>query len=269
MIHICFNLDEKYLNYCKVLIKEIEAKTSEMCTFHFIGITKRDMGCKGKSVFYPNPDLSYFKSETLVDYLYFSKAALYRLLIPFLIKVDKVLYLDIDIVVLKDLKLLWDKEVDLVGAVPDGFSICFKKRLNLNTEYYYNSGVILFNSKKIREEMPDYKEQILQVQKNYTLEYKDQDIFNIIFLNRITFLGYEFNLCLSSCNEKGEPKEVSYAKDKAFNAPVIVHCIGMLKWWDVEGYPYGRYFDQYAKNLIDIKHRQKVLVSCTLFEIIY
>ena len=69
MIHICFNLDEKYVNPCKVLIREIIATTKEKCTFHFIGIDKRDMGTTSTCVFYPKPDLSYFNAENLTNLL--------------------------------------------------------------------------------------------------------------------------------------------------------------------------------------------------------
>lgn len=196
MIHVCFNLDEKYVMPCKVLIKQIDALTSDKVTYHFIGIDKRDMETNSKCEFYPNPDLSYFTDENLGDYHYFSQAAMYRLLIPFLIKTDRAIYMDIDIIVLKDLKLLWDKEIDYVGAVIDPNERFRKRVLGIDSEYYFNSGLILFDSKKIRQNIPDYKQRILQAQKDYVLSLKDQDIFNIIFKNHITSLGYNKNIVL-------------------------------------------------------------------------
>ena len=48
MIHICFNLDEKYVMPCKVLMRQIDAKTSEEITYHLIGISSKNMGTKNK-----------------------------------------------------------------------------------------------------------------------------------------------------------------------------------------------------------------------------
>ena len=255
MIHICFNLDDKYVLPCKVLIRQIDEKTSDDVTYHFIGIDERDMGTKNKCKFYPNPDLSYFSDENLGDYAYFSQAAMYRLLIPFLIKTDKAIYMDCDMVVLKDMKLLWNKEVDYVGAVADPCEIYRKKVLKIGARNYFNSGLILFNSKKIREEIPDYKERILQAQKDYTLVLRDQDLFNIIFKDHITNLGYRFNIDANNLKEETESHLTSRAKDRAFNNPVIVHCMGAEKWWDVAGLNFGEYWDKYAGR--DIKPSRK------------
>ena len=259
MIDICFNLDEEYINPCKVLIRGIEETTDEEITFHFIGIKETDMGTKSKCCFYEKPDLSYFLEENLTDYYYFTQAAMYRLLIPFLIPVDKALYMDIDIVVLKDIKTLWDKEVDLIGAVVDPCSMFRIKKLGVEADKYYNSGVILFNSKKIREQMPNYKKRILTAQKIYDLTLKDQDILNIVFQDHITTLGYEFNLDSHNLKEEGEPEEVSKAKDKANNDPTLVHCMGQKKWWDVEGLPFGACWDKVARKYIPEKRKKCVI----------
>lgn len=264
MIHICFNLDDKYLNPCKVLMREILATTTEEITFHFIGIDEKDMGVDSKCVFYPNPDLSYFTDDNLGSYNYFSQAAMYRLLIPFLINTDKAIYMDIDTVVLKDIKNLWDKEIDLVGAVIDPCNIYHNQRLSHGAKNYFNSGVILFNSKKIRETFTDYKERILKAQEDYVLELRDQDIFNVVFNGHITSLGYEYNIDAHNLKEETETKEVSKLKDKAFNNPTIVHCMGTKKWWTINGLHFGDYWDKHAKELIPA-NRKKCIIKGDLY----
>lgn len=250
MIHICFNLDEKYLMPCKVLIREIEDNTKEDITFHFIGINKTNINCRSKCKFYPKPDLSFFKSENLTDYYYFSQAAMYRLLIPFMIEVDRAIYMDIDVIVKDDIANLWNKKIDYVGAVIDPCDIYHKDRLGIDAPNYYNSGVILFDCKKIRKNIPDYKERILKAQEDYVLDLKDQDIFNVVFKEHITTLGYEWNIDAHNLKEKDENKEVSKAKDKAFKNPSLVHCMGRDKWWNLEGLAFGDYWDKYAGNYI-------------------
>lgn len=264
MIHICFNLDINYIMPCKVLIRQIDALTSDKITYHFIGIEERDMETKNKCMFYPNPDLSYFTDNNLGDYAYFTQAAMYRLLIPFLIPTDRAIYMDIDMVVLKDIKVLWDKKVDCVGAVIDPCELFRKKVLKIDTDHYFNSGLILFNSKAIRENIPDYKQRILQAQKDYVLILKDQDIFNIVFKNKITNLGYEFNIDANNLKEEQESKAITKAKDKAFNNPVIVHCMGQDKWWNVTGLNFGEYWDKYAGKYVPA-HRKSCYKINNLF----
>lgn len=258
MIHICFNLDEKYVFPCKVLIQSILKHTKEQITFHFIGISKTDMGTDMKCIFYPNPDTSYFIDENLGNYYYFSQAAMYRLLIPFLIEADKVLYMDIDMLVRDDIKNLFDTDVDIVGAVIDPCEILHKTRLKIDRPYF-NSGLILFNNKAIKEKYPDYKERILQAQKDYVLDLKDQDIFNIVFGGNILPLDYKWNIDSYNLKEKTESKETSIAKDKAYKNPSIVHCMGKNKWWTLEGMEFGKEWDSNNKFKTLYRNQRKVI----------
>lgn len=250
MIHICFNLDDKYILPCRVLIREIDYYSSDKITYHLIGIKPIKIDTKNICKFYPNPDLSYFQPEHLKSYYYFSKVAMYRLLIPYLIKTDRAIYMDIDTVIFDNIKKLWDEEIDYIGAVIDPCSIFHRNRLKIKANKYYNSGVILFNSKKIREKIPDYKEKILQAQKDYILDLKDQDIFNIVFNGHITTLDYKYNIDVHNLKEKEESKETSKAKDKAIENPIIAHCMGEDKWWNYQGLKFGEYWDSFAQELI-------------------
>ena len=266
MLHICFNLDEKYVMPCKVLMRQIDDVTSDRVTYHLIGIRKRDMGTKNECKFYPDPDLSCFLPENLTAYYYFSAAAMYRLLIPFLIPVDRAIYIDVDTVVLKDIKLLWDKKIDYVGAVSDPCATHHKNRLKTEAPSYFNSGLILFDSKKIRENMPDYKERILQAQKDYVLDLKDQDIFNIVFKDHITELGYEWNIDVHNLIESEDSEQTICEKSKAFKNPSLVHCMGKDKWWNCEGLKFGDYWDKYAGT--DIPKDRKTCLKVNNFLIV-
>ena len=265
MIHICFNLDEKYVFPCKVLIQSILKHTKEQITFHFIGIDKTNMATKMKCKFYPKPDLSYFTNDNLGDYFYFSQAAMYRLLIPFMIEADKVLYMDIDMLVRNDIKHLYATNVKYIGAVPDPCEVLRKSMLDVEVEHYYNSGLILFNSKNIRKDFPDYKERLLEAQKNHKLYLKDQDILNIVFRNNVTTLDYKWNIDSYNLKEKTESKRVSVLKDRAYKRPSIVHCMGKNKWWTLEGMNFGSEWDKY--NIFKDKkslHRNQRKVICGL-----
>ena len=254
-IQVCFCLDENFILPCKVLIQEIVSHTKNNITFHFIGIPPTNMNTSCECKFYEHLNTTCFTSFNLENYFHLTKAAMYRLLIPLMINSDKVLYLDIDTIVFKDITPLWNKNIDLAGAVMDTMCNCNLKVLNninnnkLNLKKYFNSGVILFNSKKIRKEIPNYKQNLINIQKKYKLYFKDQDIFNILFNNRITPLEYEYNIHVNNLKENKENRLISNKKDMAYKDPSIVHCMGPKKWWTTKGLPFEDVWNRYL-NMI-------------------
>ena len=114
------------------------------------------------------------------------------------------------------------------------------------------------------EHITEVKERILKAQMEYTLDLKDQDIFNIVFKDHITSLGYEFNIDSHNLKEKEETKTVSELKDNAFNNPTIVHCMGKEKWWTLSGLHFGDYWDSFAKDLIP-SNRKKCIIKGDLY----
>ncbi len=87
---------------------------------------------------------------------------LYRLFIPEVLDLDKVIYLDSDILVNLDIKNFWDIDFEgksLVGATPkplranfDGMlEKCRRKFMGSDSESYVNAGVLIMNLRKMRE----------------------------------------------------------------------------------------------------------------------
>ena len=137
-------------------------------------------------------DLFYIR-ETHV-----SKASLLKYYIAEMLpELDKVLYLDTDILVLHDLTKLYQTDIDDVylAAVKDP-SWFFENThvLELNLEYrgfYFNSGVMLMNLKKFREdgllkELEDYTN-------NNFRTYMDQDALNVVVGDKVKLLPFEDN----------------------------------------------------------------------------
>lgn len=227
MIHIVFNVDENYKEALKVTAKSILMRTTEQVMFHIIGIDSIEMD--GNIKFYPNPDLSMFTEVNKQDYNYFTKAALYRLLIPLLIEEDKAIYLDCDTIVCHDIKELWDIDVDFIGGCKDPQFNFRKQQTKTKGRYYINSGVLLFNLKQIRAKMPDYVEKIINIQNNYKLELIDQDIINHLFDEQITYLDLKWNVCANLCDDKDYTELDYIERDKARENPAIIHYMGSRK----------------------------------------
>ena len=131
------------------------------------------------------------------DGYYVSSTALLKFSIARLLpQSDKVLYIDGDVLIQKDLKELYEMKIGnyLAAAVPDLAAIdsChFDDYLHIRN--YFNSGVLLLNTKAIREEKLEEK---LYETKRLHPEYHcmDQDVFNDVFRERVLFLPPKFNL---------------------------------------------------------------------------
>ncbi len=140
-----------------------------------------------------------------LNYLYqkgkkeWSFGIFYMLLIPLVVpkRVNKILYLDCDIIVSGSLRTLFNVKMEKSLAV--NYALVDKKFSPLffkhNLKYYFNSGVILFNLKKIKTK---YLEEIIALyEKNIkVINYPDQDLLTLYFQEEIEFLEVKYNYCI-------------------------------------------------------------------------
>lgn len=112
-------------------------------------------------------------------------------------ELDKVLYLDSDILVLHDLTKLYQTDVSEVylAAVKDPswfFENSHVLELNLEDRgFYFNSGVMLLNLKKFRED--GLLKKLEDFTNNNFRTYMDQDALNVIVGNSVVLLPFEDN----------------------------------------------------------------------------
>ena len=105
-----------------------------------------------------------------------------RILIPELIKEDKVLYLDCDIVVNANLDELFN--IDLENKW-----VCGVRDYQVPAEF--NSGVLLINNKKWRES--NIVSRLLEKAKDTNLRNGDQTVINEVFKDKIEELDLSYN----------------------------------------------------------------------------
>ena len=139
----------------------------------------------------------------------FHQGALFRLLIPELIDIDKIIYLDCDIIVNLDIAELWqiplkDKAIAAVLDVVSldflmGRKIQWRVRMLWNLMKvahgsYFNSGVLVMNLKKIREEY-NFLEEVrhFYAQFKECTTYRDQDCINYIFSKDCLLVDPKYN----------------------------------------------------------------------------
>ena len=112
-------------------------------------------------------------------------------------ELDKVLYIDSDVLVLHDLNKLYQTDVSDVylAAVKDPswfFQNTHVVELNLEERgFYFNSGVMLMNLAKIRED--NLVAQLEEFTNNNFRTYMDQDALNVVVKDKVKLLPVEDN----------------------------------------------------------------------------
>jgi lipopolysaccharide biosynthesis glycosyltransferase len=90
--------------------------------------------------------------SSLREHLHISRATYYRILLPLLINVDKIIYFDCDMVMEADITELWNTDVEGCGcAGVDEENPGQTNRLGLQDDFYINAGVLVMNMAYWRE----------------------------------------------------------------------------------------------------------------------
>lgn len=169
----------------------------------------------------------WFQDASLCDNPLLSIETYYRIMLPYLLDVEKILWLDGDIIVCGDIVELYDKDITdfYVAACKDVGEVTrrrddIKEQLGISHQVYFNAGVLLINNKKISNEIS--KETFFKAIRDYrdTLKCADQDILNMILGGKCYILPDKFNYQLH-CNQKALPKNtklIHYIWKKPWNA---------------------------------------------------
>jgi len=194
---------------------------------------------------------------------YYSKAMYYRLLAAQLLpeSLEKVLYLDPDILVINRVRPLYEIRMDdalYAAATHEGLTGVSSQiaRIRLSTpdgKAYFNSGVLMMNLVGMRKEV--VPKQVFQYadQKRASLILPDQDILNGMFWSRIKLIDESFwnydarkyqSYMIASQNEKN--------LDWVMRNTSILHFCGKSKPWKEE---YRGKFSALYKHYMAIAQR--------------
>jgi FkbM family methyltransferase len=255
-IPVVFSTDENYAPYCATAIasilknsekstefefyvlttklsKEIQYKFNELikikdCSINFIFINKDD--------FKACPITRYFALE---NYLKFKLSSA-------LPNFDKILYLDSDTIILEDISDLFNTNIDryysgmVINATVEVETRENEFRLGLPHGYYFNSGVMLVNSKKWREENIEQKLFEWTKENEEKIHWVDQDVINVVLNGFIKELREQYNVQVHFYNN-----EEAFAKLE--EKMHIVHYSGPVKPWNIPEMFLSGYFWEYAK----------------------
>lgn len=132
----------------------------------------------------------------------FTIGTMFRCSLPELLpNLNRIIYLDADLFVNRDIKELWDVDICeycLAGVADEGVDIHnYPKILNkypgIKKESYFNAGVLYMNLKKLRE-FGNLKKLVVDfLVENPVVGLPDQDALNVIFHNKVLYLDGSWN----------------------------------------------------------------------------
>ncbi len=192
-------------------------------------------------------------------HLYVSKAALLKFNLPNIFpKLNKVLYIDGDILVLDDLSDLFDTNINnkYAAAVADILDVMDGHNTKLGLSNYFNSGVMLLNLKKMRDEKIPDKLIDYKINKDEG-HFMDQDALNSVFDECIEYLPLKYNMLLAYKKVEHDKLASFYnlsiqELNQTINKPVILHMAGYKsKPWDSDNVPGYELWYSYFDNMND------------------
>jgi lipopolysaccharide biosynthesis glycosyltransferase len=263
---IVCGVDNNFVQHCGVLMTSVfENNKEEEITFHILtdGLTQKNqllleqvassynqqiqIYCIDKSIL---KDCPIRKNDRL------NLATYFRILIPFVLpdSLYKVLYLDCDIIVRKNIKELWSYDIsnNPIGAVYDMVveDIRHYNRLCYNRELgYFNAGVLLINldywkdngiSNKLLHYIDQYPERT---------RWHDQDALNGVLIKETVILPFKYNMQNSFFRK--DPmlrKEFLIEINQYLSDPIILHySTGNKPWFKGSNHPLK---GEYLKYLV-------------------
>ena len=200
-MRLLVTLDQNYLTQLQVLLTSVKVNNSRE-TVHLylmhsgipaekLAIVERQCRTIGYTLFPVRVDPVFFKDAPVTKR--YPREMYYRLLAPHLLpeNLNRILYLDPDILVINSLRPLWD--LDLKGhlfaaashtGITEFANSVNRLRLRTNSNYY-NSGVLLMDLSRCRKEIVP-KDIFAYAEKHKAdLFLPDQDILNAMYWKRI------------------------------------------------------------------------------------
>lgn len=277
-VTIASNFNNNYVHTFSVsLISFLKSINSES-KYEFI-ILSEDISEVNKKILnaivdaYSNVHLSFYNPffllsgvKLFVNNSVYSKDLYVRVIIPYILSnYDKVLMIDADTIIKKDLAVLYNTNVDnyMMAAVRDvvyggyingvvpGTLEYTKSVLRLDNPYdYCNTGVILLNLVRIRN---NYScEDVLHEIDVQRYRVYEQDMLNSLFHNQVLFLDPRWNLftytsdIIKKCVEMA-PLNDYLAYQEARGNPFIIHYAAHPKPWWTNNADFGVVFWKFAR----------------------
>lgn len=191
-----------------------------------------------------NKEVEFININKIKDYVLesspnyktqYSKLSYVRCYFTKILKEDKIIYIDADAIIDGSIEELWniDLEDNVIAGVKEGGE--WDKHLNTTglDGKYINSGILVMDLKKIREEGLD--DSMIYLLNHNQYSYPDQDVINLVCRNRIKYLDTKYN---------------STETTGIVNNAVVIHYIRGRKGWIKES-PRSETWYKYHNKMIE------------------
>ena len=256
IIPVVFATNDNYAPYLSVSIQSIKDKMSnndfyDIYVFHTslslnYQTAIRAMSDEHVSIRFINVT-QYVNNLPLYACSHYSVEMYYRILIPEILhKYDKVIYLDCDLIINRNLSDLYKTDISeyVLGVIINEISTFamqkyLKDSLNFSINKYFNSGVLLLNIKNFEKE--DIKNKCFEILKTAKrLTCPDQDILNLACEDKCLYLDPKWNF---QCAPNNFTLQDKYMSDK-----YIIHYTSNFKPWNTSFMPLSEKFWQIARR---------------------
>lgn len=169
--------------------------------------------------------------------------------------VEKVLYLDCDIVVDGPLDGLWNtrfEEGRCIAALEESAHTVIDgcKRMGYPLSYaYFNAGVLLAHLERMRAVYSIEKASDFIRKHHVVLKYQDQDVLNAMLYDKKQFIDLEYNVMNTHLiHDVVLPARYEQQRDALLH-PKIIHYASPVKPWHTESLnPFTYKYDEYLKQ---------------------
>lgn len=242
-IHIALAHNDNYTEYAVVAITSVcEVTRDENLVFHILdgGLSensKRSIIQIAQS--YKNAKIEFNKIDDTILKKYklsgYPERTFWSVLVPQVYeisKLDRVIYLEADIVAKESLKPLWDMDFEdnYVLAVEDAKSKKYSRKYLDKKSKYFNTGLMVINCKKWNEENISERAVYMALKNSKKQTRYDKIALNKLFIQKVKYLDLRWNLQYSPFNIWAEYENLEEYKN-AIKNPAIIHYTGAYKPW--------------------------------------
>ena len=201
----------------------------------------------------------------------FTPGSVFRLLLPDITDIEKIIYLDCDVIVNMDIAQMWQIPISnhCLAAVDDISGPLIKEKplftnsrfrmwvMDMPLEHYFNSGVIIMNLKKIRQDVNLFAEGVKFFEHyRHCTKFPDQDFLNKLFQTKTLIIDSKFNffaIC-ATLQTSLEDTIWHFAGDKPWNIH-LGNPVEVLYWQYLKESAWG---DQLIEYMIEARKYDNV-----------
>lgn len=250
---VVFATDENYVKQTCVAMESILLVADAEDKYNFWIMTDREVERRNERYFvalekkYRNCSVNYICMDGLFKKVYtpikhITRPTYFRLLLPELLKVDRCIYLDSDIIVCQNIAELFTvsmEEFEIAGVIapayqrPEEAKIQYAEKINIpDMDTYINAGMLVMNLTLMRKN--GFVEKAMQLTE-IDFPASDQDIINKVSFGKIKKLPFKYNFQGTRVDEEEEFRSFFSEEEwsESQNNPCIIHYSTSMKPWEI------------------------------------